>query len=183
MSEREVVNAINKLSRGHNDLSKAFQAFAVKAANEEARKNIELNKELYRTYSSTTSSYTNLIIVAGFAGFLSLLNALSVSMKPLNLYVCGLFITLSLAFFISFEIYKMIVISSHVNRVFALMGSQKISAVDAFDNIKAEIEGFNMVNGRVWRVALIATILTGTIATAFLIYSLIVHIMTALPLQ
>ncbi|MFQ2251902.1 hypothetical protein ACK33C_02590 [Aeromonas hydrophila] len=182
MAEREVVNAIKELSTNQVNLSNAFQKMAERAANEEALRQIEVTKEIYAAASSASSNYTNLIIVAGFAGFLSLLNSLSAKMSALNLYICGFFITLSLLSFISFEVYKMISGSLNLNRVIMLMGNSKLTPVQALDKIKKETDNFNVVNRRLWIFFLLSTIVTGGIATIFLLYSLVIHILVVMPL-
>ncbi len=183
MPPAEFNNAINQLSHNQSAFAKSIEAMQLKNANEEARKQLEAQKELYAVMTSATANYTNIIIVAGYAGILSVLSSLSVKMQPIYLYVVGFFLVLSLGSFISFEIYKMISQTNHVNAVFSRMNARGVQPVDALDIVKKEINNFNVRNVKIWRFFLYFTIITGVIAALVLLYSLAFHIFISMPIS
>ncbi|WP_429157664.1 hypothetical protein [Aeromonas veronii] len=182
MPPAEFSNAINQLSQNQSALAKAIEAMQLKSANEDARQQLEAQKELYAVMTSATANYTNIIIVAGYAGILSILSSLSVKMQPIYLYIVGFFLVLSLGSFISFEIYKMISQTRHVDAVFSRMNSSKIQPVDALAMVKREINSFNVKNVKIWSFFLYFTIITGVIAALVLLCSLGVHIFLSMPI-
>ncbi|MFB2831060.1 hypothetical protein ACE1BS_15860 [Aeromonas jandaei] len=176
MPPADLHNAVNTLSRKQSQLAEAFEAANLKRANDEAKKNLQAMKEIYAVMTSSVTNYTNIIIAAGYAGLLSLLSSLSVKMQPLYLYIVGFFLVLSLASFISFEIFKMISMTNHVNAVMKHLESGRMQPVDALNMIKSDSENFNLNNLNVWRYSLIFTIATAVICALVLLYALAAHI-------
>lgn len=182
MPPAELHHAVNTLSRNQTSLADAVNEIRLKNANDEAQKNLQAQKELYAVMTSASSSYTNIIIAAGYAGLLSILSSLSGKMQPLYLYVVGFFLVLSLGSFISFEVYKMISQTNHVNKFINHMNSKNIQPVDVLAMVKHEMDNFNLKNNKIWSFFLYFTIITAFIAALVLLYALAVHILASMPI-
>jgi hypothetical protein len=124
---------------------------------------IQLNEKLM----SNSTNYTNLIMVAGYAGFFAFWSTL-VGKVPAWLFLsCGLLITVSLTLFVGWEIIKMFWSASHMRKTQSILAQSRRQAVVA-DYEKA-IQKFNAEAQRVWMAFLIPSVLTGVLAAVVLI--------------
>lgn len=178
MRDNDLVDAVRELQQNQNEMM--YQKDQERA-NEAARQHLQAMKDLYSTLISSSSSYTNLIIVAGYAGFLSLLSSFNGKMQPFYLYVSGFFIVLSLTFFIAYEVFKMTSQAMFIKKVVSSVNLGETDPVYAVENLKEYIANYNMINSGVWFICFLLTIIMGAIATAFLLYSIFVHIIDTLP--
>ncbi len=117
------------------------------------REIIDVQKELLAHTFSAAQSYTNLILVAGYAGFFAIWSQLGADMTKATMFWSGLLISLSIGGFIAWEMYGMITrsrsmlgIARAVNdpeRYEELMQQQRITQHDRAVQV-----------GRAWLVAL-----------------------------
>ncbi|UZM14595.1 hypothetical protein LZV00_01895 [Pseudomonas kielensis] len=124
---------------------------------------IQLNEKLM----SNAVNYTNLIMVAGYAGFFAFWSTLVDKIPAWLFFACGLLITLSLTFFISWELIKMFWSASHIRKTQAILAqSRRQNIVTEYENA---IQKFNAEAQRVWMLFLIPSVLTGILAAVMLV--------------
>lgn len=124
---------------------------------------IQLNEKLM----SNSSNYTNLIMVAGYAGFFAFWSTLTGKIPAMLFSACGLLITLSLTLFIGWEIIKMFWSAKHMRRTQAILAQSRRPATVA-DYEKA-IQQFNVEAHKVWMMFLIPSVITGVLAAVMLV--------------
>ena len=106
----EVADAVNSLAEEINEIKK-FQQDC------ERDKDIAMMMQLAEKQMTQATSYTNLILVAGYAGYFAFWSTL-VTKLPSWLYaLSGLLALLSLLLFISWEVIKMTWGTVHLNRI------------------------------------------------------------------
>ncbi|MGJ7547601.1 hypothetical protein [Pseudomonas alloputida] len=124
---------------------------------------IQLNEKLM----SNATAYTNLIMVAGYAGYFAFWSTLAGKIPTWLFNACGLAITVSLTLFISWEIVKMFWGAKHMRKTQAILGKR------AHPNVLVEFEkafqDFNSRTQRVWLVFLVPTVVSGIAAACLLI--------------
>ncbi|WP_409281787.1 hypothetical protein [Pseudomonas defluvii] len=81
---------------------------------------IQLNEKLM----SNANAYTNLIMVAGYAGYFAFWSTLSGKIPPWLFNACGLAITISLTLFITWEILKMYWSAQHMRSTQAILAKR-----------------------------------------------------------
>lgn len=124
---------------------------------------IQLNEKLM----SNATAYTNLIMVAGYAGYFAFWSTLASKIPPWLFNTCGLAITLSLTLFISWEIVKMFWSAKHMRKTQAILGKRTHpNVVVEFENA---FKDFNSRTQKVWLVFLVPTVASGVTAACLLI--------------
>lgn len=124
---------------------------------------IQLNEKLM----GHATNYTNLIMVAGYAGFFAFWSTLTGKIPAWLFSTCGLLITLSLTLFISWELIKMFWSSSHMRKTQAILAQSRRPATVA-DYEKATRE-FSAAAHKVWMLFLIPSVTTGVLAAIMLV--------------
>lgn len=124
---------------------------------------IQLNEKLM----NNASAYTNLIMVAGYAGYFAFWSTLSGKIPTWLFNACGLAITLSLTLFITWEIVKMFWSAKH------MQATQAILSKEPHPNVITEFEkafqDFNVRSQKIWIVFLVPTVVSGTTAACLLV--------------
>jgi len=133
----------------------------------EVDKQIEAFIQLNEKLMNNANNYTNLIMVAGYAGFFAFWSTLVGKVPEWLFFTCGLLITLSLTFFIGWELIKMFWSASHMRK------TQSILAKSRRPNVIAEYEKafreFSEETQKVWMMFLIPSVITGILAAVILI--------------
>lgn len=124
---------------------------------------IQLNEKLL----SNATAYTNLIMVAGYAGFFAFWSTLSGKIPTWLFNACGLAITLSLTLFITWEIVKMFWSAKHMRATQAILA--KRPQADVITEFERAFQEFNARTQKVWLVFLVPTVLSGMTAATLLI--------------
>lgn len=124
---------------------------------------IQLNEKLM----SNATAYTNLIMVAGYAGYFAFWSTLSGKIPSWLFNACGLAITLSLTLFITWEIVKMFWSAKHMRTTQVILARQSHSNVIA--EFEKAFQDFNMSTQKVWLIFLVPTIIFGITAACLLI--------------
>jgi hypothetical protein len=133
----------------------------------EEDKNAALLMQLSEKQMAHATTYTNLILVAGYAGFFSFWTTLSPRL-PLWLYsVCGLLALFSLMLFVSWEIIKMIWGNFHIAKTNSMI--KKFQGVKLLLLHDASQLQYQIRSQRVWWAFLIPTVLSGLSAGFLLI--------------
>jgi hypothetical protein len=132
----------------------------------ERDKEAGLLMQLNEKQMTGAANYTNLILVAGYAGLFGFWSTLSSKLPPILYAVCGLLGLLSLMLFISWEIIKMIWGSIHMARTNAMIESMR--GPNLLQLFLASTKKFQIRTQRVWWVFLIPSLLSG-LAAGFLL--------------
>jgi cation transport ATPase len=132
----------------------------------EEDKHVALLMQLNEKQMISAATYTNLILVAGYAGFFGFWSTLSPRL-PLWLYsLCGLLALLSLMLFVSWEVIKMIWSGFHIaktNSMIKTIGGEKVLQLFEASQLQYQIR-----SQRVWWAFLLPTVLSG-LAAGFLL--------------
>lgn len=124
---------------------------------------VQLNEKLM----NNANAYTNLIMVAGYAGYFAFWSTLSGKIPTWLFNACGLGITFSLTLFITWEIVKMFWSAKHMR------ATQAILAKRAHPNVITEFEksfqDFSARSQKIWIVFLVPTVVSGITAASLLI--------------
>jgi hypothetical protein len=151
---REFENHINQLTREVNSL-RQFQESTVQ------EKQVKAVLEVLIRAQTGQMAYTNLIIVAGYAGFLTFWSSLKNDLPPLLYAVAGLLIVLSLICFISWETTKMILSAIHLRKSEMQLTSSGMSGVDIITKLQQDNNIFDRRVYKLWLRFLIPTIAFG----------------------
>ncbi|RYG55320.1 MAG: hypothetical protein EON56_05815, partial [Alphaproteobacteria bacterium] len=89
-------------------LSAAISQQAQKDAEAAQRKVVDLLSEVQGRLIDRAAAYTNLILIGGYAGLFAIWSATRASLPMKANIAVAAALTLSLAFFLGFEVYKMI---------------------------------------------------------------------------
>ncbi|MFQ2814113.1 hypothetical protein ACK30E_04345 [Aeromonas caviae] len=123
--------------------------------------------QIYSSSWSAAATYTNVIILAGYAGYFGLLSTLKDYITPLGLLLSGFFMALSLAFFVFHEVFRMAFAGVKYKKIF--------NDLEEGDNIVSKMqdhaERYNIISNRVWFIAFCPTVLFGILGIGSVIYS------------
>lgn len=130
-------------------------------------KQIEAFIQLNEKMMSNATNYTNLIMVAGYAGFFAFWSTLTGKIPAWWFSACGLLITLSLTLFISWELIKMFWSAKHMRRTQSILAkSRKTNVIAEYEKAFQE---FSEKSQKVWMLFLIPCVATGVLAAVMLI--------------
>lgn len=124
---------------------------------------IQLNEKLM----NNSNAYTNLIMVAGYAGYFAFWSTLSGKIPIWLFNACGLAITLSLTLFITWEIVKMFWSAKHMRLTQAILSKRPHANVIA--EFEKAFQDFNARSQKVWLVFLVPTVVSGITAACLLL--------------
>ncbi|MBW8000854.1 MAG: hypothetical protein FVQ80_02375 [Planctomycetes bacterium] len=152
----------------------------------------ELQKKIDEMYASQiklasaiydkANAYTNLVIMAGYAGFFGLWTITKDNLTPKQVLLSALFLLISGICFVLFETVKMIVNASFMlSKNCALKKLSNVESVDDFLNVMDEhdktIQSRNVKFTWFWIFSLIFIVPTGLIGVSILVYSFIVNLL------
>lgn len=161
----------NPLGNFHRTIGETAQQRAI----QEQEAAIEKQKEFFIEFGSSlfsrAAAYTNIIILAGYAGIFTIWNFTQRILPDLIVAIVGVLLLLSLFAFISFEIFKMI---SNAKFVFSLgsivkpnMSPKQISAAIADFEKRCNLDAIRVA--QIWPWALMFAVATGYSAAGILI--------------
>ncbi|WP_152031520.1 hypothetical protein [Pseudomonas putida] len=124
---------------------------------------IQLNEKLM----GNANAYTNLIMVAGYAGYFAFWSTLSGKIPNWLFNACGLAITLSLTLFITWEIVKMFWSAKHMRATQAILAKRPHANV--ISEFEKAFQDFSTCSQKVWLVFLVPTVVSGMSAACLLL--------------
>ncbi|MGY2137806.1 hypothetical protein ACW9I8_14480 [Pseudomonas reactans] len=133
----------------------------------ERDKETDLLVQLNEKQMAGASNYTNLILVAGYAGLFGFWSTLSPKLPPMLYALCGLLGLLSLMLFISWEIIKMIWGNIHMARTNVMI--EKVGGPKLLQLFLASTKKFQIRSQRAWWFFLVPSLLSGLAAGFILI--------------
>jgi hypothetical protein len=123
-------------------------------------KQVQASLELMGRMHGNHVSYTNLIVVAGYAGFFTFWSTIKNDLPKWLYAVSGLLIIVSLLCFITWEVTKSIWGGLHLRRVEAQLTS-RIPDEGTIFRFQKEIDAFDRKINHIWIGFLIPTVLFG----------------------
>lgn len=150
---QEIAKHVDKLSKEVDGLSQ-FRASV------EYEKQVQVALELMARLHSNSVSYANLILVAGYAGFFAFWSTLENNLPKWLHALSGLLIVLSLLFFLTWEVVKMIWSAFTLRRIEHQM-TQRPPGADTMTQFQQALNAYDRRVGRLWVWFLLPTIVFG----------------------
>lgn len=164
-----------QITRAVKTLSEDMHALKINSATD---KQVDALIQLQEKQMSSQASYTNLIMVAGFAGYFAFWSTLVTKIPQWIFALCGLLMTLSLTLFIAWEIIKAFWTSRYFHQVQEILGKPRGSKT--LLELQALGAKFS-VKGRRWWIWFFATsVITGLSAAIVLIIYFAVELVKTL---
>ena len=142
---------------------------------DQERQRAEILKVLAALYDKS-AAYTNIIMAAGYAGFLAVWSNMKVYMAASDMRISALCMLTSVVIFVMWEVTKMIFTGG------SFRGMQNVlnAPPSEFKNkLAAQQQGERVVYVRVmrwWPLVLFLSIVPGLVATCILIYSFVINL-------
>jgi hypothetical protein len=156
-----------------SDFQKLWQVIAEKTRKEHQEQQIEAMIKVASALYDKDAAYTNLIIVAGYAGFFAVWS----NMKDTLLYneklLSALCIIVSISVFIFLEVYVMISNSKSIHGLNNIINISPDKFPELLAKYQKEAQRLNVRTRRLWPAILIFTIVPGIIGGGVLMYSFI----------
>jgi len=159
------------------------QENAERKLQEQKKEILDSQMKLASAIYDKTMAYTNLIIMAGYAGFFGLWSITKDNLTPKQVLWSALFLLISGSSFVFFETVKMI-----VNASFMLSRNSALKRIPGKQNLNEIINIFNEHDKTTesrhvkficfWVIALMIIIPTALIGVSILMYSFIVNLLT-----
>lgn len=149
---RQVTDTVNTQGRNIQSLQRFQSTY-------ETDKQIEAIQQLNEKLLSHAVNYTNLILVAGYAGFFAFWATLSDKIPAWMFSLSGFLILLSLVLFIGWEIIKSVWQAFHMRRISRILAGQKGPQVIA--EYEAAFASYQKKTNAVWVFFLVPTVVTG----------------------
>lgn len=130
-------------------------------------KHVEGLKAIYCNSWSSASTYSNVIILAGYAGFFGLISTVKDYVPPIGLVLSSFFMGVSLAIFVFYEVIKMV----HSNRFFNY-AMKKTSEKGTYFINELEESGnrFSIIHNRIWLYTFVPTVACGILGYVVALY-------------
>ena len=156
----------DQIARSVQTLNEDMHTLKVNSATD---KQVEALIQLQEKQMTNQASYTNLIMVAGYAGYFAFWSTLVTKMPQWVFALCGLLMTLTLTLFIAWEIIKAFWTGRYFHQVQEILGKPRGSRT--LSELQAVGSKFS-AKGRRWWIWFFATsVITGlSAATVLIIY-------------
>jgi len=165
----------DQITRSVQTLNEDVHALKVNSATD---KQVDALIHLQEKQMNHQASYTNLIMVAGYAGYFAFWSTLVTKLPQWIFALCGLLMTLSLTLFISWEIIKAFWTGRYLHQVQKILGKprgrQTLSEVQTLGSTFS-------AKGRRWWIWFFATsVITGISAASVLVIYFAVELVKTL---
>lgn len=165
----------DQITRSVQTLNEDVHALKINNATD---KQVEALIQLQEKQMSHQASYTNLIMVAGYAGYFAFWSTLVTKMPQWVFALCGLLMTLSLTLFIAWEIIKAFWTGRYFHQVQKIL--DKSRGLQTLSELKTVGKKFS-AKGRRWWIWFFATsVITGLSAAMVLIIYFAVELVKTL---
>lgn len=164
-----------QIARAIDALNEDVHALKVNSATD---KQIEAFVQLQEKQMSNQASYTNLIMVAGYAGYFAFWSTLVAKIPQWTFAVCGLLITVSLTIFIAWEIIKAFWTAKYFHEVQSILA--KSHGPQTIVQLQGVGAAFSKKGRRWWMCFFGTSVLSGLLAAATLIVYFAVELVRVL---
>ncbi|MGN2670951.1 hypothetical protein [Aliivibrio fischeri] len=158
MNQHEIYKLDKRCVARHNDLAKHINRISKEQARMQTNENVEIAKEIFSHAYGKASSYSNVIIAAGYVGFFTLWGSLKKDLPDWAVLLSGFLILLSVMIFIGFELFKMISSSIQMHRVSKRLQNPSIGTLLEIQKIE---QNNALKSAKIWVFTIIPTILFG----------------------
>lgn len=149
------------------DLQKVVEELAEKAKNER----VEIMIRVMSAVFDKAAMYTNLIIVAGFAGFFTVWGNMKPHLSNVEILTSTLCISISLTVFIFWEVFGMLVRSKNFKELIEVLNTPEDQFRAALGKQQKNEQLRNIRVFRIWPVILFFTVAPALVAAGILIFS------------
>ncbi|MEM5546333.1 hypothetical protein [Pseudoalteromonas fuliginea] len=165
-------NSFNKeISKQVNNLGKTASKHSQVMRNLQEDKMRGEYKEVIAYSYTKASSYSNLIVIAGYIGFFNIWSPLIEKSKEWYLLLSGIFILISLIAFVGYEIYKSISGTLKLNKFMDNINNRELS-LNEVKRIQSDGEISEL---KIWKFQILITVPTGAIAAIILLIVYIIN--------
>ena len=158
---KNVEKSLNELVKHVNDLRR-FQLTI------DYKQQLQAAHDLISKLHSQSVSYTNLILIAGYAAFFTFWSQLNDELPPFIFSLAGLLIIASLLCFVSWEVTKMIWGNLSIRRVQAELNGAP-PGPNTIAKFQEALTSFEQKSGKIWVWFLVPTICFGACAGLLLL--------------
>jgi len=153
------------------DMHEIVEKLANKAQEDEKDERVDVMIRILSAMYDKAMAYTNLIIVAGYAGFFAVWSSMKDNLSPVELFLSALCITLSLTVFIFWEVFGMIARTKNLKGLLRVLDAPPNEFQAALAKQQMAEKKQNIWVLRIWLVALIFTATPALVAAGLLIFS------------
>jgi len=153
------------------DMQKVVEELAKKALERDKDERVEIIIRVTSALFDKAAAYTNLIIIAGFAGFFAVWSSMKVYLSPLEMFTSAFCVTVSLSVFIFWEVFGMLVRSRTLKELLKVLNTPAAEFQGALAKQQKTEQLRNIWVFRIWAVALFFTIAPALVAAGVLIFS------------
>jgi uncharacterized membrane protein len=153
------------------DIQKIAEELAKKALERDKDERVEVLIRVMSAMFDKAMAYTNLILVAGFAGFFAVWGSMKEHLSDVERSLSAFAITISLTIFIFWEVFAMVARSKNFKGLLRVLEAppEKFQAALAKQQQAERLQ--NIWTLRIWAVVLVFTVVPALVAAAILIYS------------
>lgn len=171
------MNAINPLMPARPMMP---QAMTPQVVYNPAASILEQLGKFYQQIYDKAANYTRVILSIGYVGFFAALSATKDQLNNRQAITSALLITLSLVFYVLFEVFQMLYQARWMMQLRKLVMAKPSQLTEALEEYnKKERRGATTLV-RVWAVALVLTVVPGFSAAAILVYAFFLRTLSLL---
>jgi len=152
-------------------MQKVVEELAKKALEREKDERVEIMIRVMSALFDKAAAYTNLIVVAGFAGFFAVWGSMKAHLSQVEMFTSALCITISLTVFIFWEVFGMLVRSKNLKELLVVLNTPAAEFQAALAKQQKTEQLRNIWIFRIWTVVLFFTVAPALVAAGLLIFS------------
>ncbi len=138
---------------------------------EEQEKKIEVMIRILSALYDKAATYTNLVIIAGYAAFFTVWSIMKEQLSEREMLVSAFCITFSLIFFVFWETLKMIITSTYFSGLRQVLQAPAEQFETRLAEQQKSEQKLNISLLRIWIISLFLTVVPGLIAGGVLLFS------------
>ena len=154
-----------------SEIQKILDELVKKNQERERDERVEVLIRVTSAQYDKAMAYTNLIILAGFAGFFAVWSSMKDHLSSMEMFASALCITISLTAFIFWEVLGMLVRSKSMKAVLLVLNAPPGEFSRAMAKHQNLEQHRNILMFRVWNVILVITVAPALVAAGLLIFS------------
>lgn len=159
-----------------NGMEQIVKHLSEKALKDEQDKKIETLIKVLSALYDKAAAYTNLIMVAGYAGFFAVWANMKGFMTPTEMRLSALSMIFSLLIFVLWEVTKMILTSRNLHRLLEVLNAPPTEFDARLKKQQRDERVFNIGFLRAWRIVLVCAIVPALFAAGTLVFSFITNL-------
>lgn len=161
-----------------NNLKKVIQHLSEEQQKRVAKEIIDSQINIIGALYDKAATYTNIIIIAGYASFFGLWSLTKEHLNKEQILWAAIFISISLISFVFFEVVKMIITSFSLLKQQASISDPAVvndpnKLLSRLQRYDFDIKRINSKSIKVWLVTLVISIITGLIAIGIMFWAFI----------